>query len=120
MSPSSLQALLQFTGVKASLFPANSRYQGIATATLQAAGGQQIAYLRRRFVPQPDQLTITQQHTLSQGERVDNLAAQFLGDPELYWRLCDANAAMRPEDLEVVGFLLRIALPQGLPGSQNA
>jgi hypothetical protein len=120
MSPPSLQALLQFTGLKASLFPANSRYQGIDTATLPASGGQAIVYLRRRFIPQPDQLTLTQQHTVLQGERLDNLAARFLGDPLLFWRLCDANAAMRPEDLEVAGFILRIALPQGLPGSQNA
>jgi hypothetical protein len=120
MSTPSLQTLLQFTGLKASQFPANSRYRGIDTATLAATGGQPIAYLRRRFIPQPDQLTLVQEHTVFQGERLDNLAAQFLGDPELFWRLCDANAAMRPEDLEVVGFILRIAQPEGLPGSRNA
>ena len=97
MSPPSLQTLLQFTGVKASLFPANSRYNAVDTETLAAAGGQTIVYLRRRFVPLPSQLSIIQQHTVLQGERLDNLASQFLGDPALYWRLCDANAAMRPE-----------------------
>jgi hypothetical protein len=117
MSPPSLQTLLQFTGVKASLFPANSRYNAVDTATLAAAGGQTIVYLRRRFVPSPDRLSMIQQHTVLQGERLDNLASQFLGDPELYWRLCDANAAMRPEDLEVAGFTMQIALPEGLPGT---
>ena len=34
-----------------------------------------------------------------QGERLDNIAAAFLGDPELFWRLSDANGAMRPEEL---------------------
>lgn len=120
MSPPSLQALLQFTGLKASPFPANSRYRGIDTATIPAAGGQQIVYLRRRFIPQPDQLTLVQEHTVFQGERLDNLAAQFLGDPELFWRLCDANAAMRPEDIEVAGLTLRISQPEGLPGSHHA
>jgi len=119
MSPPSLQSLLQFTGVKASLFPLNSRYRSIDTASLQTASGP-IVYVRRRFVPSPDQLTPIQEHTVKQGERLDNLAAQFLGDPELFWRLCDANGAMRPEELETAGITLRIALPEGLPGRQNA
>ncbi|MBV8138818.1 MAG: PD40 domain-containing protein [Deltaproteobacteria bacterium] len=120
MSTPSLQALLQFTGLKASLFPANSRYNGIDTATFLAPDGQTIVYVRRRFVPAPDRLTPIQEHSVKQGERLDNLAAQFLGDPELYWRLCDANGAMRPEELEQPGLTLKIALPQGLPGTPNA
>jgi nucleoid-associated protein YgaU len=119
MTPTSVQALLQFTGLKASLFPLNSRYRGIDTATIRSAD-QVIAYVRRRFIPSPDQSTPMQAHTVKQGERLDNLAAQFLGDAELYWRLCDANSAMRPEELEQPGIALRVALTQGLPGSSNA
>jgi hypothetical protein len=119
MTPAGVQALLQFTGLKTSLFPPNSRYRGIDTATLQA-GGQTIVYIRRRFLPSPDDLAPIQQHTVQQGERLDNLAAQFLGDPELFWRLCDANGAMRPEELETPGITLTISLPEGLPGTQNA
>ena len=119
MTPTNVQALLQFAGLKASLFPPNSRYRGIDTATLQAAG-QTIVYVRRRFVPSPDQLAPIQQHTVKQGERLDNLAAQLLGDAELFWRLCDANAAMRPEELEEPGITLTIALPEGMAGMQNA
>jgi len=118
MSAPDLQALLQFVGVKSSVFPANSRYNGIATATL--GSNANIVYLRRRFVPSPDDLTPVQQYTVKQGDRLDNLAAQFLGDPELYWQLCDANGALRPEDLETAGTTLNIALPQGLSGTQNA
>jgi hypothetical protein len=45
------------------------------------------------------------------------LAGQYLGDPALFWRLCDANRAMRPEELtETVGRQLRITLPQGVTG----
>jgi hypothetical protein len=120
MSAPSLQSLLQATGLKASLFPVNSRYRGIDTATLETAAGQTIVYLRRRFVPSPDQLALIREHTVKQGERLDNLAAQFLGDPELFWRLCDANAVMRPEELEAAGVTMRVAPPEGLPGSQNA
>jgi hypothetical protein len=38
------------------------------------------------------------------------MATQFFGDPLLYWRLCDANLAVRPDDLETTGFLLQVTL----------
>ncbi len=56
-----------------------------------------------------------------EGDRVDNLAAQYLGDPELYWRLCDANGVMRPDDLtETAGAKVAITLPEGIPGASDA
>ncbi len=55
---------------------------------------------------------------MTQGERLDNIAATFLGDPELFWRLADANRAMQPEELvQTVGRRLRITLPEGITGS---
>jgi len=120
-SPTSLASILQFAGVKPSLFAANSRYIGIETGTLSTADGRNIAYVRRRSVPQPEQLAQLKQHSVMQGERLDNIAAQYLGDPELFWRIADANRAMRPEDLvATMGRILRICLPQGIPGTQNA
>jgi hypothetical protein len=78
-------------------------------------------FLRRRFVPPPERFALLQEHTVSQGDRLDNLAAQYLGDPEQFWRLCDANAAMHPEELtDTVGRTLRITLPEGIPGAPNA
>ena len=116
-----MQALLQFTGLKPSLFAANSRYQGIETGTLVTADGRSIAYVRRRFCPQPGQLALVQTYTVKQGDRLDNIAAQNLGDAEFFWRVCDANGAMRPEDLTAtIGQALRITMPPGLPGSVNA
>jgi len=48
---------------------------------------------------------------------LDNLAAKYLGDPEQFWRLCDANGAMRPDELvEVIGAVIKITLPQGITG----
>lgn len=118
MSPSSsLQALTQFVGVQPSLFAVNSRYLGADTAAFIAADGSAIAYVTRRFLPQPDDLVQLQQHTVVQGERLDVIAAQYLGDPQLFWRICDANGAMRPEDLTATpGQVLRICLPAGVPG----
>jgi hypothetical protein len=115
-----LQSLLQFAGLKASLFAPNSRYQGSDTGTLTTPDGRTIVYLRRRFLPPPSNFATIQRHTVTQGERLDNLAFTFLGDPELFWRLCDANNAMRPDELEELGYVLLITLPQGIPGPPNA
>jgi hypothetical protein len=112
-----LQALLQPGGLIASLFPANSRYQGVDTATLTTSDGRVVAYVRRRFIPPPTQFKLLQEHTVVQGERLDNITAKYLGDPEQFWRIADANGAMRPEELtEIVGSTLRITLPQGIGG----
>ena len=116
-----LQALLQAGGLKTTPFPPTSRYHGIDTATLEPSDGKIIAYLRRRFVPPPELFALLQEHTVVQGDRLDNIAAQYLGDPEQFWRLCDANAAIRPEELTAtIGRRLRITLPEGVPGVPNA
>jgi hypothetical protein len=116
-----LQAILQPGGLKTTLFPPTSRYYGIDTATLETADGKIIIYLKRRFVPPPEQFALLQEHVVTQGERLDNITARYLGDPEQFWRICDANAAMRPDELtETVGRRLRITLPEGIPGMPNA
>lgn len=114
-----LQSVLQFS-TKTTFFPATSRYHGTDTATLEIADGKAVIYLRRRFILPPERFALFQEHTVIQGDRLDNLAAQYLGDPEQFWRLCDANAAMRPDELtEHIGSKLRITLPEGIPGGQN-
>jgi hypothetical protein len=116
-----LQALLQPIPLKATLFPPNSRYHGIELAALAGADGRTIAYLRRRIVPAPERFALLQEHTVAAGERLDQIAAHYLGDPELFWRICDANRAVRPEELtETPGRRLRITLPEGIPGASDA
>jgi hypothetical protein len=116
-----LQALLEAGVLNSSSFPPNSRYYGLAVKTLEQKNQEPIAYLKRRFVPPPENFSVMQQHTVVQGDRIDNLAAQYLGDPELYWRLCDANRAVRPEELtESAGTVVNITLPEGVPGASNA
>ncbi len=98
-------------------FPANSRYQATETTTLVLPDGTEIVYLKRRFVPAPERLALLGEHGVVQGDRIDNLAARYLGDPEQFWRLCDANRAMRPAALtETIGRRLRITMPEGVPG----
>lgn len=116
-----IQALFQFAGVRPGLFGPNSRYVGTATGTLTDASGRTVTYLRRRFIPQPEQLAQVQQHTVTQGQRLDVIAAQYLGDPELFWRICDGNRAMLPAEVTAaVGRVLRMTLAQGVPGPPNA
>jgi hypothetical protein len=116
-----LQAMLQTNGLKASLFPPTSRYHGLNTATLETADGRTVIYVQQRFLPPPERFTLLQEHIVTQGERLDNITAHYLGDPEQFWRVCDANGAMRPEELtETIGRRLRITLPEGIPGTPNA
>jgi hypothetical protein len=99
-------------------FPPTSRYYGIEIASLTTPDGEQIPYLRRRFLPPSDAFALLREHVVSDGERMDLIAARELGDAQAYWRICDSNDAMRPEDLtSPIGRRLRITLPQGIPGT---
>jgi len=113
-----LDAILTQSAAVAPRFPANSRYHTTPVATLVLADGRMVAYLRRRFVPPPERFATLREHTVVQGDRLDRLAAEHLGDPEIYYRLCDANWAIRPHELvEAIGRRLRITLPEGVPGA---
>lgn len=119
MSTNPIEALL-LAGAGANRFPPNSRYHATPVGTLALPDGRQVAYLRRRFVPRPDSLALLYTIRVEEGDRLDNLAATHLGDPELFWRLCDANAATRPDELTAeLGRELRVTLPEGVPGSAN-
>jgi len=103
------------------LFPPTSRYFTVATATREERDGTVIVHLRRRFLPQPERFALLQEHVVTQGERLDNITARYLDDPEQFWRLADANRAMRPDELtETIGRRLRITLPEGIPGTPDA
>ena len=98
-------------------FPPTSRYANIDLATRELPDGTQQVYLRRRFLPPSSRFALLRTHIVTQGERVDRLAAQELGDPEAFWRIADANDVMRPDELtEEVGRVVRITLPDGIPG----
>ena len=102
------------------IFPPTSRYHNLETKTLEVETDQPVVYLCRRFVPPPERFALLQEHTVRDGDRLDNLTAQYLGDPEQFWRICDANGAIRPNDLTATtGQKLRITLPEGIPGAAN-
>ena len=101
--------------------PPTSRYFGIETTTIETRDGKSNAYLKRRFVPGPERFATLQEHVVVEGDRLDNITARYLGDAQQFWRVSDANRAMRPEELtEELGRRLRITLPEGIPGAPNA
>jgi nucleoid-associated protein YgaU len=118
-----LQAMMQLGVIPPVTFPADSRYYGFGVRQYTAPGGQVIPYLARRIVPQPgapNYATINQ-YTVRQGDRLDLIAAKYLGDPLMAWLIADSNGAMRPEDLVATpGRVLAITAPQGIPGGPSA
>lgn len=99
-------------------FPPSSRYHDVEVAQLELPGGRTVSYLRRRFIPPPEAHALLREHVVREGERLDQIAATTLGDPEQFWRVADANCAMAPEDLtRDAGRALRITFPAGIPGT---
>lgn len=96
------------------MFDPTSRYAPIEDATIDVpqpdGTSRTIRFKRRRFLPDPDSMTTLVEHTFADGERLDIIAARFAGDPEAYWRLCDANDTLRPVELERPGRILIIAI----------
>lgn len=98
------------------MFDATSRYANLPTAVHEVTGPdgetRQVRYVRRRFIPDSEGAPLFE-HTVIQGERLDNVVARYLGDPTQYWRVADANNVLRPEELtETPGERIRIVLPQ--------
>ena len=99
------------------MFEPTSRYYDIETAKMTVGGDDDprvISYKRRRIIPSGETMTTLGEHTVTQGDRLDNLAARYVGDPEQFWRICDANDVLRPEELtEEIGQIIKIGLAEG-------
>src|SRR4051794_10419242 len=93
------------------MFEPTSRYAAIETATFVSPEGHRLPYKRRRFLPPSERMQVVTAVTVAEGDRLDQITARTLGDPEQFWRICDANNAMNPADLAVPGLQLRIPAP---------
>ena len=94
------------------MISATSRYKDIEIATWKTVDGREYRYVRRRFIPSAEGTIVLAVHTVTSSDRLDNITARYLGDPEQFWRVCDANRAIRPDDLIEVNRTLQIPLPQ--------
>jgi hypothetical protein len=96
------------------MFPRTSRYFNIEIARYVTADQREIVYRKRRFLPFSANAVIIAEHSVSEGDRLDNITNQYLGDPEQFWQVCDVNDAMRPAELtEEIGRRPKIPMPSG-------
>jgi len=97
------------------MFEPSSRYYHLEKAEYTMPDGRIVIYRRRRFLPRGEDMPLLAEVTVTEGDRLDLIAAKTLGNPEQFWRICDANNAMNPTDLTAaseIGRILRIPLPQ--------
>jgi hypothetical protein len=95
------------------MFAPKSRYYSLLTLQYTLPGGLPTAYKSRRFLVNGNTMPLRQEVTVTQGDRIDLITAKALGDPEQFWRICDANNALDPFDLTAtVGRVLRVPIPQ--------
>jgi hypothetical protein len=94
-----------------------SRYHDVGIEVWIDGDGRERPFLRRRMIPQPEDLATSGWETVGPGDRIDLVAARALSDPRAFWQLCDANLAFDPVELEQAGRVVRVALPAGFPGS---
>lgn len=92
------------------MFEPGSRYGSLQNATLvvkNADGTQRtLTFKERRILPTisaeigPSDL-ITQ-HTVDDEDRLDRITARYLGDPTMFWQICDRNGGLHPSELTAV------------------
>ncbi len=88
------------------MFFQGSRYANVAEHYINVGehdikdivdGGERvIRYKKTRFIPETGARF---SYDVNGGERLDHIAQRFYQDPELFWRICDANLALWPDDL---------------------
>jgi hypothetical protein len=87
------------------VFFKGSRYENLPTATYTDASGRTITYVSTRYIAAT---TAYIGYSVSDGDRLDNIAYQYFRDSQRFWRICDANLATWPEDLLVVGAVIAV------------
>lgn len=80
------------------MFASNSRYSGLATYTFRLPGGRTVT---ATTLPIPQRGPRLGYHPRIEGDRLDLLAARYLKDPTVFWRLCDCNDSFSPDALSV-------------------
>jgi hypothetical protein len=93
-------------------FALNSRYRGVPLRTRVAADGTVETYVGRRIIPAMERYGVLARRKLVDDDRIDRIAADAFGDPEQYWKICDANGDQDPAlAAGPAGRLLVIPLP---------
>ena len=95
------------------MFEYTSRYYNLEKEQFVTSTGRTITYVKRRFLPQGNEMPVLGEVTITEGDRLDLITYRTLGDPEQFWQICDANNAMNPVELTAeLGRSLIIPLPE--------
>ena len=101
------------------MFDSNSRYAKLEIKTYEMPDPDRpgetraIRYIQRRFLTEAGTSVTLVEHTVEEGDRLDNLTTKYLGDPLQFWRVADSNETLRPEGLtDEPGQRVKITLPQ--------
>jgi hypothetical protein len=115
MTNDPIQALIAAGAIPTNPFGPNSRYRSVAMGLHQPDPAEPgVVYALRRFIPQQRDIPTQLEYIVQAGVRPDTLGAALLGDPELYWRIADANAVTDPFELtDTLGARISIPAPQG-------
>ena len=90
------------------MFSVNSRYAKLTTYTVTLKDGRVVT--ATRLWRSPAALALAGYHTSVRDDRLDLIAARYLQDPTLFWKLCDANGTSAAAALEARPF---IGIPRG-------
>jgi hypothetical protein len=94
------------------MFEHTSRYYGQKTLRFERPDGRVVSYVSRRILPPRESFTTLVEVRLTEGKRLDSIAAATLGAPELFWQICDANDALNPFDLAArAGQVVKVPMP---------
>ena len=81
------------------MFDEESRYADVSEASRTEPDGREVRYKRRRLIGGRDAVTLTRVD-MEASDRLDHAAAETLGDPRQYWRICDASGVMNPRRVD--------------------
>ena len=93
------------------MFFPNSRYAGAGTYTAGTSSGGTVTVTRLPIRSRP---AVRGLHPRADTQRLDLIAAHYLGDATAFWRLCDAADAIAPDALAAREL---VAIP-GSPGDK--
>jgi len=89
------------------------RYATTEVKVMTLPDGTTVAYLARRFLPEPERMSMIASVAIEPADRLDLFAARTLGVATAWWRIADANRAVHPETLDgPPGRRLDVPLPE--------
>ncbi|WP_227243346.1 hypothetical protein [Paraburkholderia caribensis] len=102
-------------------FPPNSRYRNVSLMKRVAPDGTEEVYGARRIIPAMERYRALDHLRPASNMRIDDVAMDVYGDPEQYWRICDANGDAEPAQATgPEGRLLVIPMPLEVANDGNA